>query len=140
MPSIKVVPTGDTSRVGYNQVQSAFGAGAPGALQIVTPAARGAAGSQPPSTPTLASPPSCRPSLMRRQARADPGRARHRASDPAVGQTIDRLRSSLPGGTLVGGAVAENHDLEARSRATPLVIGVVLTLGFALLLIALQAP
>ena len=43
MPSIKVVPTGDTSRIGYNQVQSAFGPGAPGALQIVAPAARAAA-------------------------------------------------------------------------------------------------
>ena len=42
---------------------------------------------------------------------------------------------------LVGGAVAENHDLEAALAAkTPLVIGVVLVLGFLLLLVALQAP
>jgi RND superfamily putative drug exporter len=42
---------------------------------------------------------------------------------------------------LVGGAVAENHDLErALAAKTPLVIGVVLVLGFLLLLIALQAP
>ena len=42
---------------------------------------------------------------------------------------------------LVGGAVAENHDLEATLKAkTPLVIGVVLGLGFILLLVALQAP
>ena len=42
---------------------------------------------------------------------------------------------------LVGGATAENHDLEqALSAKTPLVIGVVLALGFLLLLIALQAP
>jgi RND superfamily putative drug exporter len=42
---------------------------------------------------------------------------------------------------LVGGAVAENHDLEQELAArTPLVIGVVLTLGFLLLLVALQAP
>ena len=41
----------------------------------------------------------------------------------------------------VGGAVAENHDLEAALAAkTPLVIGVVLVLGFLLLLVALQAP
>jgi RND superfamily putative drug exporter len=41
----------------------------------------------------------------------------------------------------VGGAAAENHDLEAAlAHATPLVIGVVLLLGFALLLVALQAP
>ena len=45
MPSIKVVPQGDGSRQGYEQVQAAFGAGAPGALQIVarTPDAPAAA-------------------------------------------------------------------------------------------------
>ena len=37
MPSIKVVPTHDGSRIGYTQVQQAFGIGAPGALQIVVP-------------------------------------------------------------------------------------------------------
>jgi len=36
MPSIKVVPNGDSSRVGYVQVQQAFGQGAPGSLQIAT--------------------------------------------------------------------------------------------------------
>jgi RND superfamily putative drug exporter len=42
---------------------------------------------------------------------------------------------------MVGGAVAENHDLEAAlSAKTPVVIGVVLALGFLLLLVALQAP
>ena len=55
--------------------------------------------------------------------------------------TVDRLRSALPPGALVGGAVAENHDLEQLLAAkTPLVIGVVLALGFLLLLVALQAP
>ena len=58
-----------------------------------------------------------------------------------LGATIDRLRSELPAGARVGGAVAENHDLEAAlSAKTPLVIGVVLALGFLLLLVALQAP
>ena len=62
-------------------------------------------------------------------------------SNPAVAQTIDRLRAELPAGTLIGGAVTENHDLQAAlSAKTPLVIGVVLALGFLLLLIALQAP
>ena len=62
-------------------------------------------------------------------------------SNPAVGQTIDRLRTELPKGALVGGAVAENHDLQAAlSAKTPLVIAVVMGLGFLLLLVALQAP
>jgi rhodanese-related sulfurtransferase len=62
-------------------------------------------------------------------------------SDPAVGQTIGRLRSRLPSGALIGGAVVENHHLQAAlSAKAPLVIGVVLALGFLLLLLALQAP
>ena len=43
MPSIKVVPKQDSSRVGYAQVQQAFGAGAPGTLQIVAPRRNAAA-------------------------------------------------------------------------------------------------
>ena len=62
-------------------------------------------------------------------------------SGKAVGRTVDRLRSAVLPGALVGGAVAENHDLEQLLTAkTPLVIGVVLALGFLLLLVALQAP
>ncbi len=140
MPSIKVVPTNDSSRIGYTEVQQAFGVGAPGALQIVVPKSEAAASAA--------------------VARRDPGVARVTATetgsgglalfqaiptaDPsssAVGATIDRLRAALPPGALVGGAAAENHDLERVLAAkTPLVIGVVLTLGFLLLLIALQAP
>ena len=66
------------------------------------------------------------------------------ATDPSaseLGTTIDRLRSELPADVSVGGAVAENHDLEAElASKTPIVIGVVLGLGFLLLLVALQAP
>ena len=62
-------------------------------------------------------------------------------SASATGATIDRLRAALPQAALVGGPVAENHDLEAAlSAKTPLVIGVVLGLSFLLLLVALQAP
>jgi putative drug exporter of the RND superfamily len=62
-------------------------------------------------------------------------------SGQAVGVTINRLRAELPPGAQLGGSVAENHDLESTlSAKTPLVIGVVLALGFLLLLVALQAP
>ena len=55
--------------------------------------------------------------------------------------TVDRLRADLPEGALVGGAAVENLDLKAQlDDSTPLVIGVVLVLGFLLLLVALQAP
>src|SRR6185369_8901900 len=58
-----------------------------------------------------------------------------------VGRTVDRLRADLSGEFEVGGAAAENHDLEsALASKTPLVIGIVLALGFLLLLVALQAP
>jgi putative drug exporter of the RND superfamily len=140
MPSIKVVPASDSSRVGYNQVQAAMGPGATGPLQIVTSARQSAA--------------------VTRIAEADPGIAqvmpaqpgvgglmlvtaipRQDPSNPAVGTTIERLRTELPAGTLLGGAAAENHDLQSLlSSKTSLVIGVVLALGFLLLLFALQAP
>ena len=140
MPSIAVVPQHDGSRTGYTLVQQAFGPGAPGTLQVVAPAGEAA--------------------RVAAVAQADPGVARGSPAqrgggglallqvvpktDPsasATGQTIDRLRAALPAGVLVGGAAAENHDLErALAAKTPLVIGIVLALGFLLLLIALQAP
>ncbi len=141
MPSIKVVPASDSARIGYTQVQAAFGPGAPGALQLVAPAAdaaalEGAAKADPGIANVLPAQSSTDGSHVLVQAipRQDP-------SDPAVGETIDRLRTDVPAPALVGGAAAENHDLEtALGDATPLVIGVVLALGFLLLLVALQAP
>jgi RND superfamily putative drug exporter len=139
MPSIKVVPTNDSSRIGYNQVQKAFGPGATGPLQIVTPAAQTTAAAQITSrdrgvAALMPTQTSNAYALITAIPKQDP-------SDPAVGQTIDRLRKTLPSGSLIGGAVAENHDLQAAlSAKTPLVIGVVMALGFLLLLIALQAP
>jgi RND superfamily putative drug exporter len=140
MPSIKVVPANDSSRIGYTEVQQAFGIGAPGALQIVEPtreatAAAAVAGRDPGIA--RVSPPEAGGgglSLIQAIPNADP-------SSSAVGRTIDRLRAALPQGALIGGAAAENHDLEqVLVDKTPLVIGVVLALGFVLLLIALQAP
>ncbi|OJU86185.1 MAG: hypothetical protein BGO11_12855 [Solirubrobacterales bacterium 70-9] len=140
MPSIKVVPKNDPSRVGYRQVSAGFGPGAPGTLQVIVPRGEAAA--------TVAA--------LRADAgiaavgRPLPGReglvliAAVPTTGPSTetgGATIDRLRADLPPGALVGGPSAENHDLEAAlATKTPLVIGVVLGLGFLLLLIAFQAP
>ena len=56
-------------------------------------------------------------------------------------ETVDRLRADLPGSAVVGGAAVENLDLKTQlDDSTPLVIGVILALGFLLLLFALQAP
>jgi putative drug exporter of the RND superfamily len=140
MPSIKVVPPNDSSRIGYNQVQVAMGPGATGPLQLVAPAGQAAtvarvAASDPGVAHVLPTQPGGGGlALVTAIPRQDP-------SSPAVGATIERLRAKLPAGTLVGGAVAENHDLQRLLAAkTALVIGVVLGLGFLLLLFALQAP
>jgi len=140
MPSIDVVPKQDSSRIGYTQVQAAFGPGAVGPLQIVVPQAEARAAAR-----IAAADPGIAHVLP--PERGTTGRAliyaipRQGPSDPGVGDAIDRLRAALPAGSVVGGAVAENHDLKAALDAkTPLVIGVVLALGFLLLLLALQAP
>ena len=140
MPSIKVVPVDDGSRIGYAQVQDAFGPGAPGALQIITSqndaAAAGALAKSDPGVAAVMAPMSggSDKALIQVIPANDP-------SDKAVGATVDRLRDALPAGSMVGGAVAENHDLESLlSAKTPLVIGVIMVLGFILLLVALQAP
>jgi len=140
MPSIKVVPTSDSARVGYTQVQQAFGKGAPGALQITTTQANAAkvaavVKADPGIAQVMPAAPGANGTAMVQAIpNADP-------SSKAVGQTVDRLRTALPQGALVGGSVAENHDLETTlSNRTLLVIGVVLALGFLLLLVALQAP
>jgi putative drug exporter of the RND superfamily len=140
MPSIKVVPSGDSSRVGYAQAQRAFGPGAPGPVQVVVPAGRARA-----AAATAARDPGVAQVLPPQQGTA--GLAlitaipRQDPSDPAVGRTIERLRDELPPGALVGGAVVESYDLQrALTDKAPLVIGVVLGLGFLLLLVALQAP
>jgi RND superfamily putative drug exporter len=139
MPSIKVVPEEDSSRRGYDLVQAAFGPGAPGALQVVVPradadAAAGILRGDDGVAQVVAAGESPTTALLQAVPAVDP-------SDPALGDTVDRLRSALPAGALVGGAPAENHDLEeALAAKTPLVVGVVLVLGFLLLLVALQAP
>jgi RND superfamily putative drug exporter len=140
MPSIKVVPQGDHSRVGYQQMAAAFGPGAPGLLQVTAPRAEAkAVGVQLRADPGIAAtlpPQAGREGLALIETMPTAG-----PSTIAYGHTLDRVRAELPAGTLVGGPAAENHDLEAALAAKmPLVIGVVLALGFLLLLVAFRAP
>ena len=140
MPSIAIIPRTESARAGYTQVVDAFGTGAPGTLSIVAKSAdqprvlaalgreKGIAAAMPAGTSpagwamTLAIPTTD-------------------ASAKATGATIDRLRTVLPRGALVGGAAAENHDLEkVLSSRTPLVFGLLVGLGFLLLLVALGSP
>jgi RND superfamily putative drug exporter len=142
MPSIQVLPEDANARVGYEQVQDAFGDGAPGALQVVVDQADAAdATAVLESDAGIAAATPAQPAangsglvLIQAVPTVDP-------SDPDLAKTVDRLRADLPASALVGGAAVENLDLKTQlDDSTPVVVGVVLTLGFLLLLIALQAP
>jgi RND superfamily putative drug exporter len=142
MPSITVVPPDASSRVGYTAVQQAFGPGMPGTLQIVAPAAEAQAATTTIAAtsgiaavaPAQAAPDGSGLVLIQAVPKVDP-------SNPALGTTVNDLRAHLPQHTVVGGAAVENLDLQSALNAkTPLVIGVVLGLGFVLLLLALRAP
>jgi RND superfamily putative drug exporter len=149
MPSIKVVPKNDPSRIGYRQVSAAFGPGAPGTLQVVVPPPTGrspghASGNRPvgrvlrgdPGIAAVLPPQRGAGGVVLFEAAPAAG-----PSTTAFGTAVDRLRAELPPAALLGGPAVENHDLEAALTAkTPLAIGVVLGLGFLLLLVAFQAP
>jgi RND superfamily putative drug exporter len=139
MPSITIVPATANARVGYDQVVSAFGPGAPGTLTVLVPPA-----SERQALHVLAH--------DHGVAATVPGPTRagwtlndvvpaEGPSTTATGATIDRLRTELPARSLVGGAAAENHDLQAAlTHSAPRVVAILLVMGFALLVIALGAP
>jgi RND superfamily putative drug exporter len=142
MPSIKVLPESSSARVGYDVVQAKFGAGAPGTLQVVVEADQAD-----PTTAVLRDDPGIAGVLPAQPAADSSGLVLVAAvpavdpSDPELGTTVTRLRGELPSSAQVGGAAVENLDLKSQlDRSTPLVISVVLLLGFVLLLVALQAP
>lgn len=142
MPSITVVPEGNSSRVGYEAVQKAFGEGAPGTLQIITPSGDAARVAR-----QIADNSGIAAVMPAADATDDSGLAMIQAvpladpSDPALADTVHTLRNGLPDKTLVGGAAVENLDLQQTLEdKTPLVMGIVLVLGFLLLVVALQAP
>ncbi len=140
MPSISVLPEDRQAREGYNALATGFGPGAPGPIQVVVPAgtdasavadavngAEGIVMAYPPQPGANGA------SLIQAMSAFDP-------SSDEIYSLVETLRDTLPGNVLVGGPVAENYDLDQtlRDRA-PIVIGVVLVLGFLLLLFALQA-
>ena len=142
MPSIAVVPEDAPVRQGYELVQQQFGDGAPGMLQIVTSTddvadtSRVAMNVDGVAMVTPAQQAADGSDLVMLQAvpTVDP-------SDPEMETILANLRSQLPESALVGGAQAENLDLQqALNDYLPIVVVVILTLGFLLLLIALQAP
>jgi RND superfamily putative drug exporter len=139
MPTSTVVPPGADSRDGHALVERAFGAGAPSKLQVLVDErdlARATAALE--GNPGIESVTS---------AQRAGGRALLSAV-PAAGEgsrdlraTIDAVRAELPASALVGGPAAENRDLErALVSRLPLVVGVIMGLGFLLLVVLLRAP
>jgi RND superfamily putative drug exporter len=142
MPSIKVLPDLASARVGYNDVRDAFGSGAPAMLQVVVDRQDlstadtvlsgdpGIAG----VLPVMPASDGSDRALVQAVPTAEP-------SDPKLGHVVERLRADLPSSALVGGFAVENLDLKAQlDRSTPVVIAIILVLGFLLVLLALQAP
>ena len=139
MPTITVVPHDAASREGHALVQRAFGVGAPSRLQVVVDErdlAQATAALE--RNPGIAS--------VTPAQRAD-GRALLAAvptageGSPELRSTIDAVRTELPASALVGGPAAENRDLEeALVSRLPLVVGVIMGLGFLLLTVLLRAP
>jgi RND superfamily putative drug exporter len=139
MPTTGVVPHDADSREGHALVKRAFGVGAPSGLQVVVDARDLA-----PTTATLERDP--RIATVTPPQRAG-GRALLTAvpttgeGSPELRSTIDAVRAELPASALVGGPAAENRDLEqALVSRLPLVVGVIMGLGFLLLVALLRAP
>ena len=144
MPTIDVLPADTSARAGYEQLQDAFGAGAPAELQVVVPASESgrvlAAFKRNPGVAATA-PPERRGRFVLVRLRPSPTAATPDRLQPGASELVDRLRSQLPKDALLGGATAEAHDLErALARRLPLVYGLVAALGFALLLLVVRAP
>ena len=141
MPTIDVLPADTSARAGYERLQDAFGAGAPAELQVVVPASESGrvltALERSPGVAVTA-PPERRGRLVLTRVRPSPTTA---APESGGSELVDRVRSQLPKGALLGGAAAEAHDLErALARRLPLVYGLVVAMGFVLLLLVVRAP
>ena len=135
MPSTRVLAANASARVGLERVQRSFGAGAGAELQVVTsPRDANRVQSVLRRTPGIAAVGRAEHAGGLALVRAQPGSA-------DAGPVVSRARERLPAGTLVGGGAAEAHDLERTlTEFTPLVYGLVLTVGFVLLLLLTRAP
>jgi len=139
MPTIAVVPHDADSREGHALVERAFGAGSPSRLQVVLrerDLARATAVLE--RDPGIAAVTPAQRAGGRALITAVPT---SREGSRELRATIDAVRAELPASALVGGAAAENRDLEqALVSRLPLVVGVIMGLGFLLLVVLLRAP
>ncbi|WP_149361301.1 MMPL family transporter [Lolliginicoccus suaedae] len=142
MPSIDVVDEASPVREGYSVVQEQFGEGAPGMLQIIVPEADAAATIAATEstdgiamvTPAMPATDGSGYAMIQAMPSVDP-------SDEQLGTILADLRAAIPADAVVGGAAIENLDLQqALNDAFPLIVTIILVLGFLLLLVALRAP
>jgi putative drug exporter of the RND superfamily len=126
MPGPLVVPPDAASREGDALARAAFGPGAGSPLQIVV------SEREVPRAVAVA---------KRFAAVAPPALITALPASADAGATLDRLRRALPAHALVGGAAAENRDLErALLSRLPLVVGLIAAIGFVLLAAVLRSP
>ncbi|MGV0870533.1 MMPL family transporter [Corynebacterium kalidii] len=142
MPSIAVVPDDAPVRQGYHLVQDAMGDGTPGMLQVITDTEDAETATDLASstdgiaavTPVMPAGDDSGLVMFQAVPEVDP-------SDAAMTGILAELRANLPESALIGGAPAENIDLQdALDTWLPVIICVILVLGFLLLLVALRAP
>jgi len=134
MPTIGVLPANASARVGYERLAEAFGPGAPRELQVIAPASE--------SAHVLAALHTA-PGIGTFQAPQHHGGYTLTRVLPASGRSdiVDGLRARLPHDALVGGTTAEGHDLQRTlAHWLPLVYGLVVLVGFALLVLVVRAP
>jgi len=139
MPSITMLPKDEQARQGYDYLAASFGPGGPGPIQVIVPAGAdvdvvttAVTGVEGIVMAFPAQPGGAGSSMIQAVGAYDPSSAEAIA-------LIGTLRTAMPDGVVVGGPVAENHDLDQTLRdKAPLVMGVVLVLGFLLLIVALQ--
>jgi putative drug exporter of the RND superfamily len=135
MPTTGVLPPEAGARVGYERMQRAFGPGAPSELQVLAPprmAQRVEAVLRSSAAIKAVQPAERGRGLSLVRVQPEAGHA---------GPLVERLRDRLPRGALVGGAAAEARDLEhALASRTWVVYGLVVAVGFVLLLLVVRAP
>jgi RND superfamily putative drug exporter len=139
MPTLAAVPSDSDSREGQRLLQQAFAADPAGELQLVVSgrdvaAARSVLERHAGIAAVAPAERSGDAALLTAYPASGPGR-------PELRSTIDSLRRQLPAGALLGGPAAETRDVEhALVSRLPLVVGVVLGVGFVLLVVLLRAP
>lgn len=139
MPSINVIGSQQNAHIGYQAVSGAFGSGALATFDVVVPTSKATVAEHqlrqlPSIDAVLPMGSNATWSLLSAVPTQGP-------SSADLASTLQDVRSQLPVGSLVGGAAAENLDLQSTlAHDTPIVFGLLALVGYLLLVVALRAP